>query len=196
MLQRSDQAITDRPSCRMSRVSPSRLLGARKSAESHQWAASGYPSRGRSNSPDLNGGRHAAYLSQELSDPSGSAAEHQQAVLVHHHRQLEGPPVHPEQYGTSYDIGGFARPLRMASHPPDQGTLTSRHPNGPPKRCHLISEIASTPWQTTTSYASASSSATPVSTGAGRRHSWPRRSAPARAPSTASSAATRTSALR
>src|SRR3954465_10383339 len=153
--------------------------------------------RGHPKSIDPNGGTpHAAHVPQELPDPSGRAPEHQQALLVAHHGREARAATHAQQHGTSYDIGGFARTFRVAANPYCQGGLTPRHPNRPPKRRHLISEIASTAWQTTTSYASASSSVTPGNTEAGHRRSSRRRSAPVRAPSIASSAAIKTSALR
>ncbi len=153
------------------------------------------------------GRRGCPSRSVRVSGSFRGAAEHQQEVVVHHHRRREErPPVHTEQHGTTYDIDGFARTFRVEAHhpqPPDQlmvgdidVTSSDCHPNGPPKRCHLISEIASTPWQTTTSYASVSSSVTQGSTAAGHRPSSRRLWAPARARSTGSSAATRTSALR
>lgn len=76
--------------------------------------------------------RHAAHVPQEFPDPAGSAAEHQQALLVPHHRREARPATHPQQHRTSYDIGGFARNFRLATHPSVQGRLTAHHPNGPP----------------------------------------------------------------
>ncbi len=41
-------------------------------------------------------------------------------------------PAHTQQHGMSYDISGFARTFRVASHAYRQATLTIHHPNGPP----------------------------------------------------------------